>query len=157
MLPSSRPSSSVTQSLTDPSAAPAPDPAALALATEVQEVRIDNATKTFTLLWGDTHRSVYPWWYLRGLCPCASCQGHGGASRFVAQDVTELGDVDEVGHYALRLIWNEEHKTGIYSFTYLRDLCPCASCQQSLGPNHPINLLNAKQQERLHDLGNTGS
>jgi DUF971 family protein len=126
-------------------------------ATEAAEVRIDNATKTFTLVWGDTHRSVYPWWYLRGLCPCASCQGHGGPARFVAQDVTELGDVDEVGNYALRLIWNEEHKTGIYSFTYLRDLCPCASCQQSLGPNHPINLLNAKQQERLHDLGNTGS
>ena len=33
-----------------------------------------------------------------------------------------------VGRYALQIHWSDRHSTGIYSFDYLRELCPCAEC-----------------------------
>jgi DUF971 family protein len=29
-----------------------------------------------------------------------------------------------VGNYALRIDWSDEHGSGIYSFQYLREICP---------------------------------
>ncbi len=33
-----------------------------------------------------------------------------------------------VGRYALQIFWSDGHSTGIYSFHYLRELCPCGEC-----------------------------
>ena len=33
-----------------------------------------------------------------------------------------------VGRYALQIYWSDGHSTGIYSFPYLRSLCPCPEC-----------------------------
>jgi DUF971 family protein len=33
-----------------------------------------------------------------------------------------------VGNYAIELRWQDGHSTGIYSFEYLRSLCPCTHC-----------------------------
>lgn len=36
-----------------------------------------------------------------------------------------------VGRYALQIFWNDGHSSGIYAFSYLRDLCPCAACAKA--------------------------
>jgi DUF971 family protein len=33
-----------------------------------------------------------------------------------------------VGSYAIRIDWSDGHDTGIYTFEYLRAICPCPSC-----------------------------
>jgi DUF971 family protein len=33
-----------------------------------------------------------------------------------------------VGRYAVQIHWNDGHSTGIYSFDYLRQICPCPEC-----------------------------
>ena len=33
-----------------------------------------------------------------------------------------------VGNYALQIDFNDGHTTGIYSFDYLRTICPCEDC-----------------------------
>jgi DUF971 family protein len=33
-----------------------------------------------------------------------------------------------VGNYALHFDWSDGHTTGIYSFDYLRRICPCPAC-----------------------------
>ena len=38
-------------------------------------------------------------------------------------------NVEAVGHYAIRIDWNDGHNTGIYSFDHLRKICPCAECK----------------------------
>ena len=35
-----------------------------------------------------------------------------------------------VGNYALQIEFNDGHSTGIYSFDYLRTICPCETCAQ---------------------------
>jgi DUF971 family protein len=36
----------------------------------------------------------------------------------------ELQSVEAVGHYALQPVWSDGHSYGIYSWEYLRQLCP---------------------------------
>ncbi len=78
---------------------------------------------TTEITWADGHRCVYPNVSLRGMCPCANCQGHGGTIAFVEGMNSDLREIETVGNYALQLGWGDGHNTGIYSFRYLRQLC----------------------------------
>jgi len=79
--------------------------------------------------WEDGHQASYPYEYLRGCCPCASCQGHFEPTKFVLVRGATLARVELVGNYAFNLIWADGHDTGIYQFRKLRDLCPCKQCK----------------------------
>jgi DUF971 family protein len=89
------------------------------------------------ITWGDGHVSTFAMVYLRRHCPCATCkaeQAAGGARRdLLRPEPTPRGlespDVAVVGRYALRFGWRDGHDTGIYPFTLLRELCPCATCR----------------------------
>ena len=77
---------------------------------------------------------------LRWACPCAECRGEGYGTVGRLERVTSLPPdelrleaVTLVGRYALQLGFGSGHSTGIYSFRYLRSLCPCAECQRSAG------------------------
>jgi len=93
------------------------------------EVRRLAEEKRVRIAWSDGHESEYPFGYLRGWCPCAACQGHGSERRYVHAGDDTLVHIGVVGKYALSLAWGDGHDTGIYSYRYLRDLCPCAACQ----------------------------
>jgi DUF971 family protein len=83
------------------------------------------------ITWTDGHVSEYPLDYLRGWCPCAQCQGHGGDRRFVHAADPTLTSWEPVGRYAITFRWRDGHATGIYSHAYLRELCACARCLAS--------------------------
>jgi DUF971 family protein len=90
-----------------------------------------NAFQT-DLTWSDGHQSAYPSWYLREKCPCASCVEELTGRRLIRQgsiaaDLERL-NVEPVGNYALRFEWNDGHSTGIYTFDFLRQICPCTEC-----------------------------
>jgi DUF971 family protein len=94
-------------------------------AAEVRHLREPGAVR---ITWSDGHVGEYPYAYLRGWCPCASCQGHGGDRRFLSFPDARLSDIHAVGNYAIGLRWHDGHDTGIYAYTYLRELCPCSGC-----------------------------
>jgi len=85
--------------------------------------------KLVRIAWSDGHNSEYPFPYLRGWCPCAECQGHGGELRFVETPRADLTRITVVGRYALNLVWADGHDTGLYTYRYLRELCPCNTCR----------------------------
>lgn len=89
------------------------------------EIRRLAAEGRLHIAWSDGHESDYPLAYLRGWCPCAMCQGHGGDRRYIHADNVALSNIAVVGKYALSLTWGDGHDTGIYSYRYLRELCPC--------------------------------
>lgn len=62
--------------------------------------------------------------YLRVYSPSAEVQGHGPG-----QEVLQLGKedvnitrIEPVGHYAVNLVFDDNHHTGIYSWEYLYQL-----------------------------------
>ncbi|MBI1742524.1 DUF971 domain-containing protein [Candidatus Acetothermia bacterium] len=89
--------------------------------------------------WRDGHASVFLLAYLRKSCPCALCKedAHGlGLKRGIRLQprpplVNEVKAVaiEPVGRYAIQIVWNDGHRTGIYSYDYLRKLCPCKDCK----------------------------
>ena len=89
------------------------------------------------LQWADGHAGRYEFPYLRGLCPCAACRTERTEARtnpfrvlsvVASQAATRLIKVDPVGRYAISITWGDGHSTGIYSFEYLREICPCPEC-----------------------------
>jgi prepilin-type processing-associated H-X9-DG protein len=85
-----------------------------------------------TIVWADGHASAFPARYLRGRCPCAQCVSETtgvrlGHEEHVRPDVA-VAAARIVGNYALHFDWSDGHTTGIYSFDYLRRICPCPDC-----------------------------
>jgi DUF971 family protein len=62
--------------------------------------------------------------YLRVRSPSAEVQGHSPSERRTVagkQDVRVL-ELHPVGNYAVRLVFDDLHSTGIFSWDYLREL-----------------------------------
>lgn len=106
-------------------------------ATDPEHIAISKSTGV-KIDWKDGHHSEYALEYLRDHCPCATCTGaHGTAPRpkssgspfqMYAPKLKMTG-VEPVGSYALRILWNDGHSTGIYSYQHFRDICPCEECK----------------------------
>ena len=61
---------------------------------------------------------------LRVLSPSAEVRGHSEADRKTVggKRAVSIRGVEHVGHYAVRLVFDDGHDTGLYSWTLLRDL-----------------------------------
>jgi DUF971 family protein len=91
--------------------------------------------------WSDGHEGVFPFLLLRERCPCAMCgskpthpapaasslpvmpplvEGASGPA-----DILSLGPI---GRYAVSFSFGDGHSSGIYSYDYLRRICPCQAC-----------------------------
>ena len=101
------------------------------------KIKLEGGNNTLAIVWSDGHVSAYPYPYLRDRCPCASCTGHDYAPVGkpsepallpMFQKALKPERAELVGRYAVQIYWNDGHSTGIYSFDYLRELCPCGEC-----------------------------
>lgn len=101
-------------------------------ATDPQHIAISKS-KGIKIDWKDGHRSEYGLVYLRDHCPCATCTGaHGtpprkaeSASPFqMYKPALKIVAVEPVGHYAIKIRWNDGHDSGIYTFDHLRAISP---------------------------------
>jgi len=104
--------------------------------------------------WGDGHASHYEFTYLREQCPCATCNeerekkanatvpsgpaGAGGTlpgmgpSLPMYKPKPTAKQAKAVGSYAIQIDFSDGHTTGIYSFEYLRSVCPCEECKKTV-------------------------
>ena len=108
-----------------------PKPADPRAATPV-ELRKRSGGSSLAIAWADGHTGEYAAVYLRGHCPCAHCVDEITGNRKIGPlqivpDVS-LVRIVPVGNYAVQLEWSDGHRTGLYSFEYLRSLCPCREC-----------------------------
>ena len=111
--------------------------------TDPVDISVSPARREMRIVWQDRHESVYPFDLLRRECPCALCNDQRSkASASVGPSLTVLSgpvlkagevqvkEASPVGRYAINFVWSDGHDSGIYSFDYLRSLCPCSSCQK---------------------------
>jgi DUF971 family protein len=107
-------------------------------AFQIAEADVDDARETLNITWGDQHASVYPLKYLRAECPCAACrtareEARSNPLRVIGANerapLHGISDIEPVGRYGMRIDWKDGHSTGIYTFEYLRQICPCEVCR----------------------------
>lgn len=96
------------------------------------EINHKTADGLIRITWDDGHVGDYTEEYLRGYCPCALCQGHGARINFVSVPGARLQEIRAVGNYAVEFRWQDGHSTGIYTYAYLRSLCPCSDCKAGI-------------------------
>jgi len=89
------------------------------------ELRVFKAEGRLEIDFTDGKTCSLPAEYLRVESPSAEVQGHGGpATRKVVagRRHVKIEAIEPVGHYAIRIIFDDRHDTGIYSWSYLREL-----------------------------------
>jgi DUF971 family protein len=88
------------------------------------EVRLHKDRKTLTVAFDSGETFDLAAEYLRVHSPSAEVQGHSPAERKTVagkQNVAIL-EVHPVGNYAVRLVFDDLHSTGIFSWVYLHEL-----------------------------------
>jgi DUF971 family protein len=102
------------------------------------------------IIWADGHESHYDFAYLREQCPCAICDDlrqkkDQQKNQDLPTPAPNLHSAElpmfkprpgaraakTVGHYALQIDFTDGHSAGIFSYDYLRTICPCPQCASS--------------------------
>lgn len=62
--------------------------------------------------------------YLRVYSPSAEVTGHGPGQEVLQlkKENVNIEDIEPVGHYAVKLAFDDDHDTGLYSWEYLYEL-----------------------------------
>ncbi len=62
--------------------------------------------------------------FLRVHSPSAEVKGHGPGQEVlqIGKRTVEITAINPVGHYAIQLVFSDGHDSGIYSWSYLREL-----------------------------------
>ena len=113
-------------------------------ATDPKSVKVHLSTGAgMDIEWNDGHVSHYNFVYLRDACPCAMCEEERGKTGRHPGDPATVApgallifkphakplSAEGVGKYAIKFAWNDNHDLGIYSWKFLREVCPCEQCK----------------------------
>ena len=106
-------------------------------------ISLHKQSRVLEIVYNDGENFKLPCEYLRVFSPSADVKGHGPG-----QEVLQLGkegvnikEVEPVGNYAVRLIFDDGHETGLYTWNYLYEL----------GQNQKSNWI-----DYLHRLNKSG-
>jgi DUF971 family protein len=88
------------------------------------ELKLDKDKRTLTVSFDDGARYDLPAEILRVLSPSAEVQGHSPAQRVTVpgKKNVRISRMEPVGNYAVRIVFDDGHDTGLYMWEYLRDL-----------------------------------
>jgi DUF971 family protein len=88
------------------------------------EIRLKKAEKILEIDYDDGKTFALPAEILRVESPSAEVMGHGPGQKQIVAGRLHVGimGVEPVGNYAIRILFDDLHDTGIYSWDYLRQL-----------------------------------
>jgi DUF971 family protein len=88
------------------------------------ELRLAKDRKSLTVAFDSGERFTFPAEYLRVKSPSAEVQGHAPEERKTVPGKREVMilEVQPVGNYAVRLVFDDLHSTGIYSWDYFAEI-----------------------------------
>jgi DUF971 family protein len=115
-----------------------------AASTDPKSVKVNLTAGTgVDIEWGDGHISHYSFLFLRNACPCAMCEEERAKAGLKRGELPKLApgalpmfkpaakplSAEGIGKYAIKFNWNDDHDLGIYSWKFLREVCPCGECK----------------------------
>lgn len=102
-------------------AAPTSSPASAPWPTDITA---DRQAKTLTITFQSGETFTLPAEYLRVMSPSAEVQGHSPAEHKTVGGKRSVGiiDLEQVGNYALKIVFDDQHDSGIYTWDLLYQL-----------------------------------
>ncbi len=106
-------------------------------------IRMHRKSRVLEVGWEDGTTFKFPAEYLRVFSPSAEVQGHGPgqAVLMIGKEKVNISAIQPVGHYAIKLVFDDKHDSGLFSWSYLH----------WLGENYDENW--ATYLERLDEVG----
>jgi DUF971 family protein len=103
------------------------------------EIKVRTRSRVLEVVFEDGARFLLPFEYLRVHSPSAEVKGHGPGQEVLVTGKQNVGihGIEPVGQYAVKLVFDDGHDSGLYSWKYLREL----------GENHELNW--SKYQARV--------
>jgi DUF971 family protein len=84
-------------------------------------IRLHRKSRVLEVGWEDGTSFRLPCEYLRVFSPSAEVQGHGPgqAVLLIGKEKVNISAIEPVGHYAVKLIFDDKHDSGLFSWSYL--------------------------------------
>ena len=88
------------------------------------EIKLHKADKVLEVAFDNGEVFKYPAEYLRVESPSAEVQGHSPSQKKTVPGRRHVGimNLDTVGNYAVRIVFDDLHDSGIFSWQYLYEL-----------------------------------
>ncbi|MGH6826865.1 gamma-butyrobetaine hydroxylase-like domain-containing protein [Methyloceanibacter sp.] len=88
------------------------------------ELKVDKDRRLLTVAFDDGASFALPAELLRVMSPSAEVQGHSPEERVTVpgKKAVRILRLEPVGNYAARIVFDDGHDTGLYAWTYLREL-----------------------------------
>ena len=87
-------------------------------------IQLHRKSRVLDVAYADGTRHTLPCEYLRVFSPSAEVRGHGGGEPTLVPGKRNVAirSVEPIGSYAVRLVFDDGHSTGLYSWDVLEDL-----------------------------------
>ena len=88
------------------------------------EIKLRTRSRVLEVAFDDGVRFLLPFEYLRTHSPSAEVKGHGPGQVVLVLGKQNVGirAVDPVGQYAVKLVFDDGHDSGLFTWKYLREL-----------------------------------
>jgi DUF971 family protein len=88
------------------------------------DLAFDRAARCLTVTFDDGAVADLPFELLRVESPSAEVQGHGKGHKKIitGKETVSVVDAEPVGAYAVRIVFDDGHQSGLFTWPYLRQL-----------------------------------
>jgi len=87
-------------------------------------IALHQKSRILELSWPDDVTHNLPCEYLRVYSPSAEVRGHGPGQETLqlGKENVNIKEIEPIGHYAVKLIFDDNHDSGLYDWNLLREL-----------------------------------
>jgi DUF971 family protein len=88
------------------------------------EIRLQKKSRQLAINYDDGSHFALSFEYLRVHSPSAKVKGHGPGQEVLqtGKENVQISALEPVGHYAIRIVFDDGHDTGLYTWNYLYSL-----------------------------------
>jgi DUF971 family protein len=88
------------------------------------EIKLRSRSRVLEVSFAGGERFELPFEYLRVCSPSAEVKGHGPGQEVLVLGKENVGikAVEPIGQYAVKLVFDDGHDTGLYTWNYLYEL-----------------------------------
>lgn len=89
---------------------------------QVSRLHYHRQSRTLDMTFSDGTVAGFSAEFLRVFSPSAEVRGHGKPKLVSNKKQVSISKLQPVGHYAVKLVFDDGHNSGIYSWQYLKQL-----------------------------------